>query len=43
MFTSLSIAFLITDLQTKNTLVFVWYRLAFGISILLAIKAGWQG
>jgi undecaprenyl-diphosphatase len=24
-------------------LVFVWYRLAFGISILLAIAAGWPG
>jgi undecaprenyl-diphosphatase len=42
-FSYLSIAFLIKYLQTKNTLVFVWYRLAFGISILLAIKAGWQG
>jgi undecaprenyl-diphosphatase len=39
----LSIAFLIKYLQTKNTLVFVWYRLAFGISILLAIAAGWPG
>ena len=42
-FSYLSIAFLIKYLQTKNTLVFVWYRLAFGISILLAIAAGWQG
>ena len=39
----LSIAFLIKDLQTNNTLVFVWYRLAFGVSILLAIAAGWPG
>ncbi|MBE9251610.1 undecaprenyl-diphosphate phosphatase [Dolichospermum sp. LEGE 00240] len=42
-FSYLSIAFLIKYLQTKNTMVFVWYRLAFGISILLAIAAGWQG
>ena len=42
-FSYLSIAFLITYLQTKNTLDFVWYRLAFGISILLAIAAGWPG
>ena len=41
-FSYLSIAFLIKYLQTKNTLVFVWYRLAFGVSILLAIAAGWQ-
>lgn len=42
-FSYLSIAFLIKYLQTKNTMVFVWYRLAFGISILLVIAAGWQG
>lgn len=42
-FSYLSIAFLIKYLQTKNTLVFVWYRLAFGVSILLAIAAGWPG
>ncbi|AFZ60216.1 undecaprenyl-diphosphate phosphatase [Anabaena cylindrica FACHB-243] len=42
-FSYLSIAFLIRYLQTKNTMVFVWYRLAFGISILLAIAFGWQG
>jgi undecaprenyl-diphosphatase len=42
-FSYLSIAFLIKYLQTKNTLIFVWYRLAFGVSILLAIAAGWQG
>jgi undecaprenyl-diphosphatase len=41
-FSYLSIAFLIKYLQTKNTMIFVWYRLAFGISILLAIAAGWQ-
>ncbi|MFM2063239.1 MAG: hypothetical protein RLZZ507_2909 [Cyanobacteriota bacterium] len=42
-FSYLSIAFLIRYLQTKNTLVFVWYRLAFGCAILLAIANGWQG
>lgn len=42
-FSYLSIAFLLKYLQTKNTFVFVWYRLAFGISILLAISAGWPG
>ncbi|WP_353929570.1 undecaprenyl-diphosphate phosphatase [Okeanomitos corallinicola TIOX110] len=41
-FSYLSIAFLIRYLQTKNTFVFVWYRLAFGIAILLAIANGWQ-
>ncbi|MFK0733310.1 MAG: undecaprenyl-diphosphate phosphatase [Gloeotrichia echinulata GP01] len=41
-FSYLSIAFLIKYLQTKNTLVFVWYRLAFGSAILLAIAAGWR-
>ncbi|TAE57309.1 MAG: undecaprenyl-diphosphate phosphatase [Nostocales cyanobacterium] len=41
-FSYLSIAFLIRYLQTKNTLVFVWYRLAFGIVILLAIANGWK-
>ncbi|MBD2517452.1 undecaprenyl-diphosphate phosphatase [Nostoc sp. FACHB-973] len=42
-FSYLSIAFLIKYLATKNTLIFVWYRLAFGSAILLAIAAGWQG
>jgi undecaprenyl-diphosphatase len=42
-FSYLSIALLLRYLQTKNTFIFVWYRLAFGISILLAIAAGWQG
>lgn len=42
-FSYLSIAFLIQYLRTKNTLIFVWYRLAFGSVILLAIAAGWQG
>ncbi|MGV0103313.1 undecaprenyl-diphosphate phosphatase [Nostoc sp. DSM 114160] len=42
-FSYLSIAFLIKYLATKNTLIFVWYRLAFGSAILLAIAAGWKG
>jgi undecaprenyl-diphosphatase len=36
-FSYLSIAWLLRYLQTKNTLVFVWYRLAFGFVLLLAI------
>ena len=36
-FSYLSIAWLIRYLQQKNTWVFVWYRLAFGIVILTAI------
>lgn len=42
-FSYLSIAFLIKYLQTKNTMIFVWYRLAFGSVLLLAIAAGWKG
>lgn len=42
-FSYLSIAFLIKYLQTKNTMIFVWYRLAFGGVLLLAIAAGWKG
>lgn len=40
-FSYLSIAFLLRFLQTKTTWVFIWYRLAFGISILGAIATGW--
>ncbi|AFZ23664.1 undecaprenyl-diphosphatase UppP [Cylindrospermum stagnale PCC 7417] len=36
-FSYLSIAWLLRYLQTQNTLIFVWYRLAFGASILSAI------
>ncbi|MFO5529450.1 MAG: undecaprenyl-diphosphatase, partial [Cuspidothrix sp.] len=36
-------ALLLRYLQTKNTFIFVWYTLTFGISILLSIAAGWQG
>ncbi|MFN6462660.1 MAG: undecaprenyl-diphosphate phosphatase [Nostoc sp. DedVER02] len=42
-FSYLSIAFLIKYLATKNTLIFVWYRLAFGSAILAAIASGWKG
>jgi undecaprenyl-diphosphatase len=36
-FSYLSIAWLLKYLQTKNTLVFIWYRLTFGVVLLLAI------
>lgn len=36
-FSYLSIAWLLRFLQTHNSWVFVWYRLAFGLSILVAI------
>lgn len=36
-FSYLSIAWLIRYLQQQNTWIFVWYRLAFGIAILMAI------
>ncbi len=36
----LAIAWLIRYLQTRNTWVFVWYRLAFGVAILAAIAGG---
>lgn len=39
-FSYLSIAWLLRYLQTRNTWIFVWYRLAFGIAILGAIWAG---
>jgi undecaprenyl-diphosphatase len=42
-FSYLSIAFLLNYLKTKNTMVFVWYRYAFGASILIALAAGWKG
>ncbi|MGL5510486.1 MAG: undecaprenyl-diphosphate phosphatase [Microcoleaceae cyanobacterium] len=40
-FSYLSIAWLLKFLQTQNTWVFVWYRLLFGISILILVKIGW--
>ncbi|MBO1064453.1 MULTISPECIES: undecaprenyl-diphosphate phosphatase [Nostocales] len=39
-FSYISIAWLLRYLQTKNTWIFVWYRLAFGATILSAIAAG---
>ena len=40
-FSYLSIAWLLRYLQRQNTWVFVWYRLAFGLTILGAIATGW--
>ncbi len=42
-FSYISIAFLLNYLKTKDTMVFVWYRYAFGASILIALAAGWKG
>ncbi len=39
-FSYLSIAWLIRFLQTQNTWIFVWYRLAFGVAILAAVTGG---
>lgn len=39
-FSYLAIAWLLRYLQRKSTWVFVWYRLAFGASILLSLAAG---
>ncbi|NJL36073.1 MAG: undecaprenyl-diphosphate phosphatase [Leptolyngbyaceae cyanobacterium RM2_2_4] len=39
-FSYLSIAWLIRFLQRQSTWIFVWYRLAFGLSLLLAIANG---
>jgi undecaprenyl-diphosphatase len=41
-FSYISISWLLRYLQTKNTWVFVWYRLAFGATILSAIARGWN-
>jgi undecaprenyl-diphosphatase len=41
-FSYLSIAFLLNYLKTKNTMIFVWYRYAFGAAILMALAAGWK-
>lgn len=35
-----AIAWLIRYLQTQNTWIFVWYRLAFGVAILCAVAGG---
>jgi undecaprenyl-diphosphatase len=42
-FSYISIAFLLDYLKTKNTMIFVWYRYAFGATILIALAAGWKG
>jgi undecaprenyl-diphosphatase len=39
-FSYVSIAWLLKYLQTQNTWVFVWYRLLFGITILILVKIG---
>jgi undecaprenyl-diphosphatase len=39
-FSYMSIAWLLKFLQTHNTFIFIWYRLAFGIAILTAIQLG---
>ncbi|WP_446343986.1 undecaprenyl-diphosphate phosphatase [Coleofasciculus chthonoplastes] len=39
-FSYAAIAWLIRYLQTQNTWIFVWYRVAFGVAILAAIIAG---
>jgi undecaprenyl-diphosphatase len=41
-FSYISIAFLLRFLQNQNTWVFVWYRLAFGTALLIAIFTGWK-
>ncbi|MBR8840641.1 MAG: undecaprenyl-diphosphate phosphatase [Stigonema ocellatum SAG 48.90 = DSM 106950] len=40
-FSYLSVAWLLQYLQRQNTWIFVWYRLAFGGSILTALVMGW--
>jgi undecaprenyl-diphosphatase len=39
-FSYLSIAWLLKFLQTHNTFIFIWYRLAFGVAILTAVAMG---
>jgi len=39
-FSYAAIAWLLRFLQTQNTWIFVWYRLVFGVGILIAIAAG---
>jgi undecaprenyl-diphosphatase len=41
-FSYLSIAFLLRFLQTNDNWIFVWYRLAFGSALLIAIATGWK-
>ncbi len=42
-FSYISIAFLLDYLKKKDTMIFVWYRYAFGASILIALATGWKG
>lgn len=42
-FSYISIAFLLNYLKQKDTMIFVWYRYAFGASILIALATGWKG
>jgi undecaprenyl-diphosphatase len=41
-FSYISIAWLLRYLQTKNTWVFVWYRLAFGILLSIGVSQGFK-
>lgn len=40
-FSYLAIAWLLKYLQSQSTWVFVWYRLAFGITLLASVAIGW--
>ena len=40
-FSYLAIAWLLEFLKRRSTWVFVWYRLAFGVLILVAVSQGW--
>ena len=40
-FSYLAIAWLIKFLQKRSTWIFVWYRLAFGLIILISLAKGW--
>jgi undecaprenyl-diphosphatase len=42
-FSYISIAWLMKFLQKQSTMVFVWYRLAFGLALLVAVAQGWKG
>ncbi len=42
LFSYLSIAWLINFLKTQSTWVFIWYRIAFGCLILVALALGWM-
>ena len=39
-FSYMSIAWLLKFLQTHNTFIFIWYRLAFGVAILTGVAMG---